>query len=451
MRIRPVRGAAVLAVVLLALAGCKGATTAGGDDGDAAPSTTVAFGEASHGTVSDPQGNSVDIGVAIGPAQAAKDVPEAQACTAVFSSGSGQVAVPVQITETLHGSSPMTVRVDPSDLHGLTSDGGVSMPDVQVRWSVRFSDTPQECKGSGMSSPAVTWAAANPGTTNTFVAWMVLSTGVTASDPTGRDTAGTLVFNPVVSLGSFVGVPRFDPSGKQVVQCSATDPAMGGETYIGVDPDVAVHYGCTSPTAIDHIEAERDAVCNQQYPASQRSQTRVGSATVSNRAASLFQVCEGFGAGDVTFTADMSCAVVALAADQIGLGNAPDLAGAQNLCNTHTVLQAYRDGTWLKEGGKAACQFFGSVFADSLGVAAAGATVELGAAAVWVGVGTAHALSAGASLLCDGDLRDALTNFGAHLEADHEAHVARDVTHGKCLSNDPGAVLKKWSAVDCPS
>lgn len=459
MRIQALRRAVAAGVLLMVLAGCNGRTdsSATGDGaGGASPSvsTSSSFGQAAHGTVTDGQGDSVDVGIALGPARAARDVPEAAACTAAFSSTGAQVAVPVQISETLRAPSPMSVRVDPSDLHGITSGGKVSLPNVQVRWSVKYSDIPQECKGSGMSSPAVTWSSATPAATNVFTAWMILSSGATAADPTGRDTAGMLVFNPIVTVGSYTGVPQLDPTAPQVVQCSAIDPAVGSTTYIGVDPDVAVHYGCTSPTATDHIQQERDAVCNQMYPASQQSesQTSSGTATIFNRTASLFQICEGFGSAGVTFTPQMSCAVVALVADQIPLPVAPQLGGARNLCNNATVINAYTKGTWLKDAAQAGCQFFGSVFADSLGVAAAGATAgAAGPGAVWIGVGTAHALNVGAHLLCDSDLRGFLKNGGAWLESRQEHAVAAAVTHGQCIVHDPKSLVKPYDSTKCPA
>jgi enoyl-CoA hydratase/carnithine racemase len=435
---------AVGTALVVALSACQ---TSGSSDDDVDPvPTAVAFGPTATGSLDDGSGHSVSVGVAVGPPQAASGVTEAQACTAAFGTGA-EVTVPVQITATLRGPSALPVTVSTGGAKGLTADGHASLANVSVRWSAKYSEVPQKCMDQGVTGASVHWDAMQPGSTQTFIAWMVLSAGVTNDDPTGANTAGDLVLDPTVSLGGRTGTPRFDTSAHAVVQCLNYGPESRSP-YIALVPGLAVHRGCRSASVGDAVVAAHDAVCRAAYP--DTSSTTTGGVTRYTRTASLFQVCEGFGGDHVTLTSAMACAIVALTADQLGKSASRQVHQVDQLCKANDVVQALSTGKWVDEAEKAGCEFIGGVFARGLAIAAAGATVETGAG-VLIGVAAYHALSAGVSVACDGGLRDAARNYGAQVEANHEAHVARDITNDSnlCLQDDSGAVLKRWSAVPC--
>jgi hypothetical protein len=437
----------------LLLTGCRidlsqGSSAGSGGTGNTYAPTSVTYGPMAHATFGN-AGNTVDIGIAVGSPRAASSSPEAQACIAGSVTSTGrEVAVPVELAVTLHSASSEQVSVDLGNVEGLADDGSVSLPSVPIRWSVKYSDTPQECKGGSLSDPSVRWNPAAPGVTNSFQAWMVLSDGISADDPTGHHTAGRLLLLPNVTVGDAFGVPAFSPHDAQVVQCGANDPAAGTVPYLAVVPGVAVHYGCTSTTAGDTIAVEHDRICDTAFPG-QSSQETAG-ATVYNRSASLFQVCEGFGADSVSYSTDMTCAIVGLVASEVGRrGEAVSLDSVDRLCDTASVVESLQTGTWAAEAGRAGCQVIGGIFAEGLAIAAAGASAEAGAV---VGVAVYHALQVGVALACDGDFRNAVENFGTYLEAHHESNVAHDLVSkaNTCLKNDPHALLKHWSTTDCP-
>lgn len=465
------RSAVAVCALVGLLAACRplGTATGGGAASSAAPGLSVESApgpvESTSPSTTDPNfgttayatyqadDTSATFGFAVGSPRAARSSPEAQACIAGSTTSTGhEVTVPIRITETLHGSSPERVGVNYSTVDEVGTDGSVSPTFGGVRWSVKYSQTPQECKGGGLSDAAVDWASANPGATNTFVAWMVLSDGVSDSDPDGRQAAGQLLLQPIVTLGDSVGVPELNVRAAQVVQCSSADDfAAGRASYLAIVPGIAVHYGCTSTSASDEIEAARDRICQATFP--DTSSRTVNGTTIYDKSASLFQICEGFGSDDVHFTTDMTCAVLGLLSNEVGrYGNRIKLNDISRLCDTNSVVESLRDGTWASEAGQVGCEVIGGIFAEGLGIAAAGATAETGAGEV-IGVATYHALQVGVSLACDGSFRDALSAFGAFLEAHHETHVARDVVseQDQCLKYDPGAILKHWSTTTCPS
>lgn len=435
------------------LSGCRidlgqdSAQPSAGTD-DTYPPTSVAYGPMAHATYAGSAGR-VDVGVAIGSPRPAASSPEAQACLAGSTTSTGrEVAVPVEVSVTLHAAAAERISVSLGNVQGVGDDGSVSLPSVAVRWSVRYSDTPQECKGGSLSDPGVVWDSASPGAANTFQAWLVLSDGITSGDPAGGDTAGRLVLLPGITVGSDFGVPTFDPRDRQVVVCGAGDPAAGGVSYVAVVPGVAVHYGCTSTTAGDAIAAEHDRICAAAFP--DQSSQQVDGATVYDRSASLFQVCEGFGSDGVAYDASMSCAVVGLIASEVGSrGEAVNLNTVAGLCDADSVVHSLQTGDWASAAGEAGCQVIGGIFAEGLAIAAAGATDGAGAV---VGMAVYRALQVGVALACNGDFRDAVQAFGGYLEAHHESNVAHDLVSkaDTCLKDDPNALLKRWSVTRCP-
>jgi hypothetical protein len=177
---------------------------------------------------------------------------------------------------------------------------------------------------------------------------------------------------------------------------------------------------------------------------------------VFDRDASIYQVCEGFGAPDTSgfhLTVGMQCALVAAAAAYAG---PPLTMGVDHVCTAQSIASAFADGGWLngiKQSARAAaCGWFSDVFAGAAAVFVAGAAAETGPGAVAVGVAAWKALTAGLRLACGGLLTGPPSEFGVKLEAGHETAVMLDIVRkGKCLEQTRKPVIGiQWWAVACP-
>ena len=178
-----------------------------------------------------------------------------------------------------------------------------------------------------------------------------------------------------------------------------------------------------------------------------------GTATSFDRVASLYQVCEGFGAPDVgglllSLTPAMQCAIIAA----VAVWRGPVVNKGVSLgCKAGGIVSALQNGNWLGTAKSVGCGYFSDIFATSAGIFAAGATAETGPGAAAVGVNTYRALLAGMKLMCGGVLTGAATQLGIKLEAKHETAVALDIIRrGKCLRETKRSVVGiQWSAVTC--
>jgi hypothetical protein len=202
------------------------------------------------------------------------------------------------------------------------------------------------------------------------------------------------------------------------------------------------------PAAGRHLDP-----CIESFPGPVKSvnvKARGGAKTIFDRASSMFMVCAGWGQPDgVQLKPEMQCAMIAGMAT---FGGPPFGWVTNKACNVVDVANKLRGGDWLGAAKSAACGYFADMFAERVGVMAAGATVELGPGAIAVGVLTYRSLSAGLGLVCAGGLNGGLKQLGINLESDHETHVALDVIReGKCIQRRPDLLKSiSWSAVDCP-
>ena len=192
--------------------------------------------------------------------------------------------------------------------------------------------------------------------------------------------------------------------------------------------------------------------CIPRYPSGLQKTKNVfgGKETLYDRQSSLYHVCEGFGAPEsfhFTLTPTMQCALIAAAATYGGpVGN----AGASRGCDLVNVASALSSGHWLGAASSKACGYFSDIFAGGVGVFVAGAASETGPGAVAVGVKTYQALAASLKVVCGGVFNGLGTALGKKLEADHETHIAIDVTrHGKCIKLNHVFGQWSWSATTC--
>jgi len=192
--------------------------------------------------------------------------------------------------------------------------------------------------------------------------------------------------------------------------------------------------------------------CISRYPSGKQKTRHVfgGSETDYDRQSSLYHVCEGFGAPDAfhfTLTPTMQCALIAAAATY---GGPIVNVGVSRGCDLVSIASALGSGNWLGAVSGKACGYFSDVFAGGVGLVAAGATSETGPGAVAVGVTTYKALAAGLKIVCGGVIGGVGTALGRKLEANHETHVALDVTrHGKCIGLKHIFGHWSWSAASC--
>jgi hypothetical protein len=190
--------------------------------------------------------------------------------------------------------------------------------------------------------------------------------------------------------------------------------------------------------------------CITAYPNTRRHSKKIfgGHEEIYDRAASLYNVCAGFGAPeDLSYSPEMKCALVAAAAT---LAGPPASFRADQACEAVAIAEAYRTGNWLGWAGGKACNFFGQVFAGGVGIYAAGATAAAGPGAVTIGKYTYRAFAAGLKVACGGLFAGGAKTFGAQRETDHETHIALDVTReGKCIAYRERFSIVDWRAIDC--
>jgi von Willebrand factor type A domain len=190
--------------------------------------------------------------------------------------------------------------------------------------------------------------------------------------------------------------------------------------------------------------------CTTAYPnfSPKTSKKFGGSQTLYSRTDSLYFVCAGFGAPEgLKLTPEMQCALIAAGATfgDPATGTEADLA-----CNAVSIADAFSSGDWLGVAAGQACGYFSEIFAQRVGVIAAGATAETGPGAVAIGLFTYRSLAAGLKLACGGLLDGGASALGVKLEADHETHIALDVIReGRCIKRREFLRALHWSATDC--
>lgn len=117
-------------------------------------------------------------------------------------------------------------------------------------------------------------------------------------------------------------------------------------------------------------------VCLSTYGAG--NQKVVGKQTVYDRSASLYQVCEGFGAPDKDgfhLTPTMQCAIIAAVAT---FGGPVVNVGVATGCGGGDVYGSFQAHKWLGLAKGVACGYFGDIFAGAVGVFTAGAASATG-------------------------------------------------------------------------
>lgn len=200
------------------------------------------------------------------------------------------------------------------------------------------------------------------------------------------------------------------------------------------------------PAAGRHLDP-----CITAYPRGKRYTKEIfkGHEEIYDRVASLYQVCSGFGAPeDLDFSPEMKCALVAAAATFAG---PPVSIQADQACNVLEYANAFSSGNWLSLASGKACGYFGEALAGAGGIVAAGATSPSGPGAAAVGLYTYRSLAAGMKIACGGLFAGGAADFGAKLEADHQTHIALDVTReGRCIASRHRFKMISWRAVDCP-
>ena len=212
----------------------------------------------------------------------------------------------------------------------------------------------------------------------------------------------------------------------------------------------AVH--ASAPQSLRRAQAADP--CQTRFPSGQITDSKFlgGSRRVFDRQASLYQVCEGFGAPEslkVKLTTAQKCALIAAFA--VWGGPSVDAADVSHVCGAVGVISAYRSGGWLGAAKSFACGFFSDIFASKTAIFIAGQATETGAGAV--GATAYRALVSALKLACGGLLTTVPSEFGYKLEARHETAVALDITRkGKCLEQTHKAVIGiQWWAVTCPA
>lgn len=221
--------------------------------------------------------------------------------------------------------------------------------------------------------------------------------------------------------------------------------ALWSGAAAGQPPGAAAGQSGGTTSAIARLSHD---VCFQAYGPG--TQSTIGGKTVYDRAASLYQACEGFGLDSSGFhlTPAMQCAIIAAAATY---GGPVASAGVATGCSAGHVYDAYKSHNWLGLAKTAACGYFGDIFAGAVGIFVAGATSAAPPAAAALGVATYHALAASLTLVCGGVLNLG-TQLGKKLESKHETAVNVDIErHGKCLSHSTSFLGSSWAAITCPA
>ncbi|HEV7753843.1 MAG TPA: hypothetical protein VGO71_19985 [Baekduia sp.] len=405
----------------------------------------------------DQQGDEVTVTVGMGEpvAMASIDDEAVAACRsrmeALGSSAERTVAVPVHVTGSVTSSMAADVVVNIGGAQGVTQDGLVSLPAQPVFFAATYGGSATTCYGPDhvLGRGAVRWSAENatPGRTLSWSPFLVLPGAITPADRSGREAAGRIVIQPMITLSGALAQPRL--SGPRVVTCSANDPAVGTVPYIAVLPAVTIANGCTRPGETGPGSSNRRSPCPDGYPSGTTS--RDGKELTYDRQASVFQVaCVSFGAPEgVTLSSGMTCAMLAAIATYDGPRSA---LAADDLCDADGVVEALASGDWAGSAKGAACGLFAEIFAEGAGVAIAGATAESGPAAAIIGRSAYQALHAGLGLACGGLFSGGAAALGAQIEDRNEHNVAMDVVqHGKCMRYAPRFGHSPYRAIDCAS
>jgi hypothetical protein len=174
----------------------------------------------------------------------------------------------------------------------------------------------------------------------------------------------------------------------------------------------------------------------------------LGTQTDFSRTESLYQLCEGFPfSGTHGYSTTMKC--VALEAIIILDGSPPLNKQMDALCEATDVIDAVQSGQYLGVPGGWACDQFSDIFATGLGILAAGATSESGAA-VEVGVNVYRAINASLHLVCGAIFDGGAQTWGYNNEVSHEQQIAKQVyADGMCLRERTVFGDVFWSAASC--
>jgi len=430
------------------------------------------------GIATDREGDRAEVAVEMGeavPVSEAEDEVLLACETKIFQLRSGperSIAIPFTVSATVLSSLATDIVVNLNSFGAVREggdvdpNGGESFASLPL-WAGGYSDGPTctDWADIGNGAGSVHWGSdvARPHVKQTWSAWLILPNAITPRDPTGAEEARLLVEQPVVTLSSLANFKLDLDRSSGIVKCfSAYSLIPGDVAVMAEDTSAAIRSGCsaTRATASDAglgSNVDTDAICNSRYPSGQIRSVDVkgGTETIYDRQASLRTVCAGFGApDDLRLTPGMSCALIAAAAVWGGPGVN---AGASELCDTTAIVQGYSSKGWVGVASAAAeekaCGYFSEVFAGGAGVVAAGAASETGPGAAAVGLGTYKALASFLHVACGGLLDGGASALGTRLEANHETHVALDVTrHGKCLllSQKTGLSGTSWHAVGCP-
>jgi hypothetical protein len=190
--------------------------------------------------------------------------------------------------------------------------------------------------------------------------------------------------------------------------------------------------------------------CMEAFGNGTQSSTGIFGGTEMNwdREASLYQVCEGFGAPEgLTLSPSMQCALIAAAATY---GGPVINVGVTTGCQVGSVASDIASGNYLGGAAGLACDYFGEIFSTGVGVFAAGAASGTGPGAVVVGVETYRALSASFKIVCGGLFDGGAHDFGVWLESSHQTNIAVDIVrHGQCLREQVRFGQTFWSAAAC--
>ncbi len=209
----------------------------------------------------------------------------------------------------------------------------------------------------------------------------------------------------------------------------------------------------TVPPLVPKRDGRARDACFEVYGSGAMRSKKVfgGSETNFDRDASLYQVCAGFGSPeDFTWSTSTKCAFISAATVLAGGKLAdPALRSFDLLCSTAEVTTALAAGDYGGLAKDEACELFGSLFATTAGLVAAGATAPSGPGVVAASLLVYRSFAAGSKLACSGLWADS-GNFGRKLQADHEANIVRDiVSRGRCLRSRTRFGLISWSAADC--
>jgi hypothetical protein len=283
-----------------------------------------------------------------------------------------------------------------------------------------------------------------------LASWSTGPVSVTAQRPDGT----TMTPSALLSGESFVNEPSYS-------LLAGSNPLVGSWALVVTAPpanlsDVSVTIDVfkkelPQPPAPPPAVGRRLDPCIGAFAGGHRTTSKKlgGEETVFDRTESLYQVCAGFGAPEgLDLSPEMKCSLIAAAATFAG---GPVSHGVDTACDTLAIADALQTGDWLGVSAGKACGYFSEVFAGAVGVVAAGATAETGPGAAAVGLWTYRALGAGLKIACGGLLDGGAAALGAKIEADHETHIALDVTRkGRCIAYREQFHYTSWRAVDCP-